>query len=85
MHDYCLLQNRRRGSQVWFSSCGCSVSRNKEVEGYRQAGKADNKQIYFVLCEILTAQALVAPMSSNTAPRSQVIRDRVIAVTTRRH
>lgn len=28
------------------------------------------------------AQALVAPMSSKTAPKSQVISDRVIAVTT---
>ncbi len=29
------------------------------------------------------AQALVAPMSSNTAPRSQVSRDMVMAATTR--
>ena len=34
---------------------------------------------------MLTAQALVAPTSSNTAPRSHVIRDRAIAVTTRKH
>ncbi len=32
---------------------------------------------------MLTAQALVAPIISNTAPRSQVIKDRIIAVTTR--
>ena len=29
------------------------------------------------------AQAEVAPISSNTAPRSQVIRDNAVAVTTR--
>ena len=34
---------------------------------------------------MLTAQALVAPTSSNTAPRSHVIRDRAIAATTRKH
>ena len=34
---------------------------------------------------MLTAQALVAPTSSNTAPRSHVIRDRAIAVMTRKH
>lgn len=31
---------------------------------------------------MLTAQALVAPISSNTDPRSQVIKDKAIAVTT---
>ena len=39
----------------------------------------------FAACRMLTAQALVAPISSNTAPRSQVIKDKVIAVTTRNH
>lgn len=34
---------------------------------------------------MLTAQALVAPTSSNTAPRSQVIKDKVIAATARNH
>lgn len=56
------------------------------TQGWKNVSKLERENFSSVLSRVprmLTAQALVAPISSNIAPRSQVIKDKVITVTTR--